>query len=277
MAFVSQGFEDSECIAAAALALKFLCEFCGPMLVDYLSQLHPFYVTATANGSSIPPHECRELATAIAHVLSAVPVGEMLKTLQMFTLPVAQRLHAIVSTGKPRSEEIEVATVKECQDLLDQLAIFLKFVDPKVKKKSELKSGKTHLILLFYLEKVEIGQSNPAVQLLQDLWPVLESLFTLFGDGPIANSVSRILNYAMDNLKGHLAPLLPQIISKAVEMYDCHGQSSYVWVVKKGVEIYAKEDNGLGKEMIPIIEKVTAISIRGFQKCGSLDDVPEGM
>jgi transportin-3 len=149
MAFVSQGFEDPECVAAAALALKFLCEFCGPMLVDYLSQLHPFYVTATASGSKIPVHERRELATAIAHVLSAVPVDEMLKALQMFTLPVAQRLHAIVSAGKPRNEDVEVATVKECQDLLDLLAIFLKFVDPKVKKYVIIRMTRNSTMIFF--------------------------------------------------------------------------------------------------------------------------------
>ena len=60
--FVTLGFEDSECVGAAALALKYLCEFCGSNLVDFLPQMHSFYGTVLTRLSI---HEQKELTEAV--------------------------------------------------------------------------------------------------------------------------------------------------------------------------------------------------------------------
>jgi transportin-3 len=41
--YVTKGFDDQSSISAAALAMKYLCESCGPLMVRFLDDLHPFY------------------------------------------------------------------------------------------------------------------------------------------------------------------------------------------------------------------------------------------
>jgi transportin-3 len=41
--YITRGFNDPSSISAAALAMKYLCESCGPLMVRFLDDLHPFY------------------------------------------------------------------------------------------------------------------------------------------------------------------------------------------------------------------------------------------
>jgi hypothetical protein len=71
-----------------------------------LSQLHPFYLNII---KVVESSEKLDVTTALAHVIKHVPVESLdhvthppfLKVLEMFCLPVAERLHAIASAGKP--------------------------------------------------------------------------------------------------------------------------------------------------------------------------------
>lgn len=64
-------------------------------MIDYLDQLHPFYVTAL---SKLQQFDAMELTEAIAHIVKAVPSDKLLQTIQIFCLPVAQRLQELSCT-----------------------------------------------------------------------------------------------------------------------------------------------------------------------------------
>lgn len=134
MTFISSGFQDKESVSAAALALKHLCESCGHLLIDYLSELHPFYTGVIFKLEKL---EQREFTEAISHVLSAVPMNESLERLSSFCFPMAKRLHEIASAGKPTGGE--EAIVKELEELLGILGIFFRLVCPKVKNNFYIK------------------------------------------------------------------------------------------------------------------------------------------
>ena len=69
-----------------------------------MSQLHPFYTNIVG---IIDREDRRDVTAALAHVIKHVPIvtpdpsqPNMLKVLEMFCLPIAQRLHEIAAQGK---------------------------------------------------------------------------------------------------------------------------------------------------------------------------------
>ena len=79
-------------------------------MVNYLDQLHPFYLDTM---KSLEKEERREFTEAIAHVVNSLPLEKILAAMQTFILPVAQRLHEIANMGKIGNEEEEVKVVRE--------------------------------------------------------------------------------------------------------------------------------------------------------------------
>jgi transportin-3 len=72
------------------------------MMVDYLKDLHPFYVSAVGQ---LKRHDILELTEAIAHIVSSMPPEKLLESLQNFMLPIAQRIHEVVNTLDASSSE----------------------------------------------------------------------------------------------------------------------------------------------------------------------------
>jgi transportin-3 len=72
------------------------------LLVDYLSQLHPFYMNVA---KSLPILDIMEVTEAVAHVIAVLPTNEILRALQLFCLPLAQDLHEIAAKGKDASKD----------------------------------------------------------------------------------------------------------------------------------------------------------------------------
>lgn len=191
----------------------------------------------------------------MAHIIQSVPPSNLQQVLESFSLPTAQRLHEIGLAGKPQSEQVLVPLVKEIQDLLDQISVFVKVVSP------------------------EVGQNepHPVVEFLTKLWPLLSSLLEAFGsETRVCESISRILRHAMDSTKRHLMPLLPAILDTMIKGYETFGTSSFLWMAKKVVEIYG-QDNDSGHEMTVIIEKMTTTTMHNLRKCSKIDDIPDGM
>lgn len=75
------------------------------LLIDYLSDLHPFYTSIIR---SLPFLDALEVTEAVAHVLAVIPVNGLQNALQQFCLPLAQDLHVVASKEKA------VATRDDC-------------------------------------------------------------------------------------------------------------------------------------------------------------------
>ncbi|KAJ3385809.1 Nuclear import receptor [Lobulomyces angularis] len=247
--FISKGFEEKEAVGASALAMKFLCESCGHLMIDYLTQLHPFYNQVISNLSKVDRIEMTE---AIANVISAVPLENMLSTVQSFTLPIAQRLHDIANRTVANGDGLE-SIVSEAKELLDNLSLFVKIISPKIPK----------------------NHSHPMVELMQGFWPIFTKLLDNYGSTPIAVGVSRILRYSMENYRDHMLPLLPLIIQKMMEGYESTASSTYLWIANKCVLVYASESSTTGVELGNVIVKLTTITVSLFRNCSRLDDIPD--
>ena len=79
--YISSGFEDKESVAAAAQTLRDLCKYCAPHLVAFLPDLHSFYMNIIR---LLPYQDRRQVIEAVAHVLSAVAVDNLLGAIKNF-------------------------------------------------------------------------------------------------------------------------------------------------------------------------------------------------
>jgi transportin-3 len=97
--YISSGFSDDsdpEVSAASALALKYLCLSCGELLIAFLKDLHPFYMSAS---EKLPDYDVLELTEAMAHILNALPLPNILECLNSFCYSFVKQLHEIAFQG----------------------------------------------------------------------------------------------------------------------------------------------------------------------------------
>ncbi|KAI9273878.1 armadillo-type protein [Helicostylum pulchrum] len=243
--FISSGFQNTEVAAASALALKNLCKDCSEHLVDYISQLHLFYLNVV---KTLPFRDILEVTEAVSHVITVLPINEIEKALQLFCLPIAQDLHNIVSKGK------DTVSQEECHkigDILEQISVFFDVIHPKV----------------------EVGQAHPCVTFIGELWPVLDMTLSNFGHiSTVSEPLCKCFNSFIRSYGVHFIPLLPQLMERLVSAFDATGNSCYLWVSFKLVREYACDE---GECALPCFQFVQRISQSMFMKLQQVNDIPD--
>lgn len=103
--YVSAGFEiqDENVSAAAAQAMKFMCQDCRRHLVPFLPQLHTF---VTSVGDRLDQADMVEVSEAIGYVISSMPAEEAAQALQQFTQPLIQRVQTVASSPNTEKDEL---------------------------------------------------------------------------------------------------------------------------------------------------------------------------
>ncbi|KAJ3248189.1 Nuclear import receptor [Chytriomyces hyalinus] len=259
MTFISKGFEDVESVGAASQALKFLCDECGDMLVDYLSQLHPFYMSI---GKVLDRHEQADVITALAHVIKHVPVQspdasnpDMLKVLEMFCLPIAQRLHEIGSSVAPAggfTKDLQV----EVSELIDQFSVFIYNAQPDM---STLPATLPH----------------PCLTLFTNMWPVFESLLRLH-DPKITNSVCRCIVKCVEAHRGTFKPIAQVVLPTLAANFEATKVTSLLWACSKCVKQFGSDDALDGDLMKRLCESVSGSAFEVIRESkGKVDHVSD--
>ncbi|TPX49561.1 hypothetical protein SeMB42_g01357 [Synchytrium endobioticum] len=237
--FVSKGFDDADCTAASSQAMRFLCESCGLLLVDYLNELHPFYNQLM---SKLGKEDRREVAEAISHVIAAVPLPRLLEALQTFCLPIAQQLHTIATVGRhPTDSDAEIKVILNAEDQLEILTIFFKVVKPM---------------------EIIPNTPHPLVLLLSDLWPVTKILLHNYKATRLSEGIARFLRHAVETCKHHLGNLTPQILDALCEAYDETGLSCYLWVAKICVITLGSDETSEGRAIFAMAERMVVKTLR---------------
>ncbi|TPX35653.1 hypothetical protein SmJEL517_g01960 [Synchytrium microbalum] len=238
--FISKGFDDAESTAAAAQAMKFLCESCGVLLVDYLNELHPFYNQLMTR---LDRSDRRDVAEAIGHVIAAVPLARLLEVLQSFCLPVAQQLHSVAMMGRPANDpDAEVKIILAAEDQLDVLTVFFQVVKPSA--------------------EIPPNTPHPLVILLSDLWPVIKALFDNYKGTRLSEALCRLLRHAIESCKYHIAALTPQILDVLYTAYDETGLACYLWVAKACTANLGNPDTPEGRAVFAMIERMAVTTLR---------------
>ncbi|RIA97728.1 armadillo-type protein [Glomus cerebriforme] len=244
--FISSGFDNEEVSAAAALALKYLCKDCSELLIEYLPQLHPFYLNVTNTLRGIDLFEVTE---AVSHVVAAVRPAELLKALQMFCLPIAQWLHEFANKGTSATEkEVRIAFI----------------ADPR---------KETNTV------DVNAGPVHPCITIIQELWPVFDLLLVHFGsDSHLSESLCKCFKYCVVFYRIPFRPLLPDLMERLVTVFDQTCLSCYLWVATKCVQEHCDaEGTEMSMAMLSFVERlsVTMFSLLNGKKLADILDVIE--
>ena len=95
--YISAGFDmaEEEVSAAAAQAMKFMCQDCNRHLVPFLPQLHAFITTV---GDKLDQADMVEVCEAIGYVISIMPSEEAAPALRQFCEPLIARVQAVASS-----------------------------------------------------------------------------------------------------------------------------------------------------------------------------------
>lgn len=121
--YISAGFDmaDDEVSAAAAQAMKFMCQDCNQHLVPYLPQLHQFVTTVA---DKLDQADILEVCEAIAYVVSSLPSTEAAQALQQFTQPLIQKVQTVANAPGEASKQ----DLQKTADTLEQLDAYLQVV-----------------------------------------------------------------------------------------------------------------------------------------------------
>ncbi|KAJ3112912.1 Nuclear import receptor [Phlyctochytrium bullatum] len=259
MTYVSHGFEEKESIAAASRALKYLCNECGERIVDYLGQLHPFYLNIL---NQLESWEKKDLSEALAHVIKHVPVvtpdggpPNLAKVLEMFCLPMAQRLHEIISLGQAEKENKTgnfKALSKEAA--VAQFNIFLDYVE---------------------IDE-DLRENHPCVLLFNNMWPILSALLDL-NDITITSAVCKPLQLVARRYHPSIRSFLPEVIPKLASAYAADPNSTgLLWVASIYVRYFGDERRGEGTAMYQLVESMSQGAFGVVQQNSSnLKQIPE--
>ncbi|KAI9229379.1 MAG: armadillo-type protein, partial [Piptocephalis tieghemiana] len=218
--FISSGFDPKlgggspEVIQAAAVALNYLCQDCGPMLVDSLGQLHSFYLDVS---SRLSPMDLSEVTQALAHVIGAIPDPDrLLEVLRTFSHPILQDLCSLVPADGTSALDPAEMNARATR----AIAVFLGHLRP--------------------LRRQTDG-SHPALPLVLEVLPVLSSLLTAFrGHGEFGESISQCYRTLVDTYGDALTPYLSDLLGLFGEAYTATGLSTYIWVSRRCVRAYGR-------------------------------------
>ncbi|KAF0521261.1 ARM repeat-containing protein [Gigaspora margarita] len=256
--FISSGFDNEEVAAAASMALKYLCKDCSELLVEYLPQLHPFYLNVTnkLNGADL-----LEVTEAVTHVVAAVPPAEILKALQTFCLPIAQGLHLLANKGVGANER----DIRNACDKLEQFSMILRVFAERQKK-----DDATDVISL---------PVHPCISIIQELWPVFDLLLMNFGaDSHLSESLCKCFKYCIVYYPAAFRPLLPEFMDRLITVFDRTSLSCYLWVAGKCVR---EHSTGEGTEatltLLTFFERLSVTMFRFIveKKPSDIPDVVE--
>ncbi|CAB4409821.1 unnamed protein product [Rhizophagus irregularis] len=256
--FISSGFDNEEVSAAAALALKYLCKDCSELLIEYLPQLHPFYLNVTNTLRGIDLFEVTE---AVSHVVAAVRPAELLKALQMFCLPIAQWLHEFANKGASATDK----EIRFACDKLEQFSIIIRVVaDPKKETSTA---------------DVNTGLVHPCITIIQELWPVFDLLLVHFGsDSHLSESLCKCFKYCVVFYRIPFRPLLPDLMERLVTVFGQTFLSCYLWVATKCVQEHCDgEGTEMTMAMLSFVERlsVSMFNLLNGKKPADIPDVIE--
>jgi hypothetical protein len=116
---------QEEVSAAAAQAMKWMCQDCNQHLVPYLPQLHTFVNTM---GDKLGREDILEVCEAIGYVIASMPAADAAPALQSFCEPLIQIAQAVADSPSEASKPDLQKVAGESSGFMrkDDLLIYLR-------------------------------------------------------------------------------------------------------------------------------------------------------
>lgn len=230
--YITVGFssKDSSVVNAAAQALRDICYDCGPLLVNYVDQLYPFYEKI---GTSLSLSQYYNVTKGIASVVAAQSIGDVGKSLERFGEPICRRL---VELSKLNPETSVYHTIA---DQIELLVIFVRTVDVEV----------------------PVGTQHPVAKFVFDVLPILNNILTQHGSSTaVSERYCKFLRSSILKCRANLLSILPSIMETLVTQFQAHHYGSYLWVTGAVLQEYTTDD--LGDQVVNTVWEFTQQQIR---------------
>ncbi|TFK30359.1 mRNA transport regulator [Coprinopsis marcescibilis] len=214
--YVSAGFEtgDPEVCAAAGQALKYICQDCKSLLIDFLPTLHTFLGTT---GTKLLQEDRKQVYEAIAHVISAMKPNAAAESLKTFSLDILAQVHSLsLKTTPPTKEEMEVVI-----NGLENLEILLKFY------------GR-------FGEDIPPACEKTCLQ----AWEVLDPFLVKFGNNlDVVDIVTQVLRRGLDLFGDSALSVAPAVVARMSFSFESTGLASYLWVPGKIISRFGNDED----------------------------------
>lgn len=198
----------------------------------------------------LPYKDRRQVIEAIAHILSATPLENLLVSMQQFCLPIIERIHEIAHLP-PQGDDIQ----KELIDLIDSFSVFLKYLQPSVTQ----------------------GQPHPCVSIITDSWPAIKQIIITYGrQQKLAESGARFMRSSIVSYRTFMGSILEEWANSLMDFFEMTGYSCWLWVCTKFIKFYGAstcETTGLAHL---IAEKATGSFFKFVGQTTDIDVLDEG-
>lgn len=222
--YVTAGFshESSDVVSAAALALREICYDCGPLLVNYIDQLYPFYEQLKSKvGTSLSWASYYTVTKGIAFVIAAQPLGEIEKSLDRFGEPICKSL--IELSNLPE----DPLTQRNIANQIDLLEAFIRNIRVDV----------------------PIHTQNPVTKFALEVLPILNNIIDKHGNTRfVSEGYCKFVRSSILECRTDLLEALPAIAEKLVEMFEKTRFGCYLWITGSIIREFSMDD--LGEQIV---------------------------
>jgi transportin-3 len=221
--YISAGFDmkDDEVSAAAAQAMKFMCQDCQRHLVPFLPQLHQFVTTV---GEQLDQADMVEVCEAIGFVISSLPSADAAAALQQFCAPLIARVEA-VANAPGEAQKVDLQKVADALEQIDSYLTIVRTLDP-----------------------VPESCYPTAASVYQILDKLLERYAKLYF---ISERVGSILRRGLTFFPERaLEPVVQPVLARLSTAFAQTGYSSYLWITGKIASKFARAAQRPGNEAL---------------------------
>jgi hypothetical protein len=119
------------------------------------------------------------------------------------------------------------------------------------------------------------NQPHPIVQLLEQMWPVFQKLFDMYGDTVrTSESLARFFRHVLESSKIHFASLLPKLLPCLIQGLERTKLSCYIWVCAKVVRVFGRKQEYV-LVLNQLVQSVTQTVFQMVQNPSLTDPEPE--
>lgn len=144
------------------------------------------------------------------------------------------------------------------------------------------------LTFIAYLERLNVflkhvrpvwppGSPHPCVLLLQELWPVFDSISKNYTEPYVSESLCKCFKNAIVNYESHFLPLVLPLVNLLNECYSRTGNSCYLWIASHVVHKYGKtNDSSLNQRFQTLFETICHSTFKLLPNIARLNQEPDG-
>ncbi|XP_044485028.1 transportin MOS14-like isoform X2 [Mangifera indica] len=235
--------------AAAALALRHICDDCRKKLCGYLDGLYNVYRTAVNGEGSlkVSAEDSLHLVEALSMVITELPQDDATKALEMLCLPVVTPLQEVINQG------------------------------PEVLHKKHPRDLTIHIDRFAYIFR-HVNHPEAVADAIQRLWPIFKAIFDIRAwDMRTMESLCRACKYAVRTSKRYMGITIGAILEEIQGLYQQHQQPCFLYLSSEVIKIFGSDPSCASylQNLIEALFKRTTCLLTSIEEFTSKPDVAD--